>query len=96
MPIFAVRMENGPNWDYTRDRRQQDAWGDHATFMDRLVEDGFIILGGPIGDGAQTMHAIEAADEREIEARFAEDPWAPMGLLRIQSIEPWTIWLDGR
>ena len=96
MPVFAVRLENGPNWDYTRDRRQQDAWDEHATFMDRLVEDGFIILGGPIGDGAQTMHAIEAADEREIEARFAQDPWAPMGLLRIQSIEPWTIWLDGR
>ena len=97
MPIYAVTMENGPNWDYSRDRREQDAWNEHAAFMDRLVEDGFIILGGPIGAGQErTMHAIDAADEREIAARFAEDPWAPMGLLRIAKIEPWTVWLDGR
>jgi uncharacterized protein YciI len=96
VPFFAVTMEPGPNWDDSRDRREQDAWDDHAAFMDGLVDDGFLILGGPIGDGARTMHAIEAADEQEIEMRFATDPWAPMGLLRIAKIEPWTIWLDGR
>jgi hypothetical protein len=42
------------------------------------------------------MLAIEAADEQEIERRFDADPWAPMGILRIATIEPWTIWLDGR
>jgi uncharacterized protein YciI len=89
-------MENGPNWDPSRGRREQDAWDEHAAFMDGLVDDGFIILGGPIGNGEQTMHAIEAEDEREIEKRFAADPWAPMGLLRIAKIEPWTVWLDGR
>jgi uncharacterized protein YciI len=96
MPYFAVTMEKGPNWDASRDRREQDAWDDHAAFMDRLVDDGFLILGGPIGDGERTMHAIEAADEQEIRDRFAQDPWAPMGLLAIGQIEPWTIWLDGR
>ena len=96
MPFFAVTMEPGPNWDQSRDRRAQDAWDDHAAFMDGLVDDGFLILGGPIGDGVRTMHAIEAADEQEIRDRFAQDPWAPMELLRIAKIEPWTIWLDGR
>jgi uncharacterized protein YciI len=89
-------MESGPSWDASRDRREQDAWDEHAAFMDGLVDDGFIVLGGPIGDGERTMHAIEAADEREIEERFAADPWAPMALLRIAKIEPWSIWLDGR
>ena len=96
MPFFAVTMEKGPNWDHSRDRREQDAWDEHAAFMDGLVDDGFIIVGGPIGDGDRTMHAIEAADEEEIRARFARDPWAPMGLLTVGTIEPWTIWLDGR
>jgi uncharacterized protein YciI len=98
MPVFAVTLESGPNWDYSRNRREQDAWDEHAAFMDGLVEDGFLILGGPIGDvdGKRTMHAIEAADEQEIRDRFATDPWAPMGLLEIVKIEPWTIWLDGR
>ncbi|MGH8868510.1 MAG: hypothetical protein ACRDYU_11000 [Actinomycetes bacterium] len=42
------------------------------------------------------MHAVEASDEHAVEGRLAADPWATMGLLRIGSIEPWTIWLDGR
>jgi len=64
--------------------------------MDRLVDDGFIIVGGPLGEGDRTLHAVEAADEQEIEARLGEDPWAVKGLLRIGSIEPWALWLDGR
>ena len=63
--------------------------------MDGLVKDGFIILGGPVGDGEQTLHAVEAADEDEIRARLALDPWASAGLLRVGPIEPWALWLDG-
>ena len=96
MPYFAVTMEKGPNWDHSRGRREQDAWDDHAAFMDGLVASGFLIIGGPIGDGERTMHAIEAADEQEIRARFAEDPWVPTGMLVIGKIEPWQLWLDGR
>jgi uncharacterized protein YciI len=96
MPFFAVTMEWGPSHDPSRERREQDAWDEHAAFMDGLVDEGFIILGGPIGDGERTMLAIEAEDEREIAARFADDPWIPTGLLRIGKVEPWTIWLDGR
>jgi uncharacterized protein YciI len=64
--------------------------------MDTLVDDGFVILGGPVGDGEQTLHAVEAADENEIKARLAEDPWASAGLLRVGTIEPWALWLDSR
>jgi uncharacterized protein YciI len=96
--MFAVTMENGPAWDESRGRREQRGWDEHAAFMDGLVADGFLVLGGPLGDveGKRTLHAIEAADEQEIRSRFADDPWAPIGLLRIVDIEPWTIWLDGR
>jgi hypothetical protein len=64
--------------------------------MNGLVGDGFIILGGPVGNGEQTLHVAEAGDENEIRARFAADPWAAAGLLRIGRIEPWALWLDGR
>ena len=76
--------------------REQRAWDQHAAFMDGLVEDGFIILGGPLGDGSRTLHVVEAANEQEIRTRMAEDPWASMDLLRVGSIEPWQLWLDGR
>jgi uncharacterized protein YciI len=93
---FAVRLVHGPGWDLSRQIRDQDAWDEHAAFMDGLVEDGFIILGGPVGDGEQALHVIEAADESEIEARLARDPWSSAGLLRISAIERWALWLDSR
>jgi uncharacterized protein YciI len=96
MANFAVRLVHGPGWDSSRHIRDQEGWPGHAAFMDELVADGFIILGGPVGDGEQTMHAVEAADENEIRARLAGDPWAVAGLLRIGAIEPWALWLDSR
>jgi uncharacterized protein YciI len=96
MANFAVRLVHGPHWDSSRQIRDQEAWDEHAAFMDGLVDDGFVILGGPVGDGEQTLHVIEAADEREIKARLAEDPWASAGLLQIGTIESWALWLDSR
>jgi len=96
MAFFALTMVSGPSWDASRQRREQHAWDQHAAFMDVLTDDGFVILGGPIGDGEQVLLVVEARDEREIKARLGEDPWAPMGLLRIGAIQPWTVWLDGR
>ena len=97
MAIFLLMLrQSGPDWKKGRPLEEQSDWTAHASFMDGLVDDGFLVLGGPIGDGERTMHAIEAADEQAIHARFADDPWAPMGLLQVGKIEPWTIWLDGR
>jgi uncharacterized protein YciI len=64
--------------------------------MDGLVDDGFIILGGPVDGGTQTLHVVEATDENAVRARLAEDPWAEARLLQVGSIESWAFWLDGR
>lgn len=93
MAFFAVTMVHGQAWDASRQIREQDAWDEHAAFMDGLVDDGLVLLGGPIGNGDRAMLVVDAADEHEIEARLGGDPWAPMGLLRIGTIEPWRIWL---
>jgi hypothetical protein len=96
MAFFALTMVHGPLWDDAHGIREQRAWDEHAAFMDGLVDDGFVILGGPIGDGEQTLLVIEATDELVVKQRLGEDPWAPRGLLQIGSLQPWTIWLDGR
>ena len=59
MANFAVRLVHGPGWDPGRPIRRQDGWDEHAAFMDGLVKDGFIILGGPVGDGEQTLQVVE-------------------------------------
>jgi uncharacterized protein len=93
---FALTVVSGPSWDASRRRREQHGWDEHAAFMDGLVDDGFVVLGGPIGDGERVLLVVEATDEREVEARLGEDPWLATGVLRIAEIEPWTVWLDGR
>jgi uncharacterized protein YciI len=76
--------------------RQQDGWDDHARFMDSLVEDGFIVLGGPLGGDREVLLAIRAPSEDAVRARLAQDNWHENGMLTVTSIEPWTILLDGQ
>jgi uncharacterized protein YciI len=94
--MFAVRLERGGPYDFSRDLREQDGFDDHARFMDSLVEEGFIILGGPVSGGRETLQAVSAPSEQAIRERLAEDNWAQNGMLTIKSIEEWTILLDGR
>jgi hypothetical protein len=96
MPVFAVTMVAGPGWEDGRPRREQPGWTEHASFMDQLVEEDFVVLGGPIGDGERVLLAVEAEDEQEIVHRLRADPWLETGQLVIGEIQPWTIWLDGR
>jgi hypothetical protein len=93
--MYAVTIEHGPEWDDSRALREQDGWDEHAAFMDALVDEGFIVLGGPIGDGSRVLHAVFADDPETIAARLGADPWSG-SRLRIVTIEPWTVLLDGR
>ena len=94
--FFAVRLERGGPWDWSRDLREQDGFDEHAGFMDALVNEGFIILGGPLTGGREVLHAISAPSEQVVRERLAEDNWAANGMLTVASIEPWTVLLDGR
>jgi uncharacterized protein YciI len=91
--LYLVRVERGGPWDWSRDMREQEQWPEHARFMNALVDDGFIVLGGPVEGGREAFHVVDAASEEELRARFAEDPWAENGMLRVKSVERWTILL---
>jgi uncharacterized protein YciI len=93
---FALTLVHASGWDTTRPIREQRLWEEHAAFMEGLVSDGFILLGGPLGTGERTLHVVEASDEQEVRGRIAEDPWAHAGMLEVGSIEPWALWLDSR
>jgi uncharacterized protein YciI len=76
--------------------RSQALWTEHAVFMDALAAEGFVVLGGPLGSGAEVLLVIDAASEEVARARLAADPWSTAGLLEIARVEPWTVLLDGR
>ena len=93
--FLVVLHRSGPEWDTTRPLEEQSGWPEHAAFMDRLVDGGFIVLGGPLAHEHRVAHAVEAESEAEIRATLARDPWSETHL-EIASIDPWTIRLDGR
>jgi uncharacterized protein YciI len=96
MPMFLVELHrSGPRWDSLVPLEQQSDFAAHATFMDGLVEEGFIVLGGPLADEFRVVEAIEAESVEAVRATLARDPWNETHL-RIESITPWTIRLDGR
>jgi len=94
--MFLVTIHrSGPEWDHTLPMEQQSGWVEHARFMDALVDEGFLVLGGPLGDEVRVAHAVEAESEEAIRAKLAQDPWSGSHLV-IASIDAWTIRLDGR
>lgn len=90
---YAVIRERGENWDTRLSLRQQEQWDEHAAFMDALADDGFVVLGGPLGNGETFLLTVNAKSEQEIAARLADDPWTPLGLLRTARVERWEILL---
>ncbi len=96
MPMFlVVRLRSGPRWDASRPLEEQSDWPAHAAFMDDLVDSGFVVLGGPLADERHVVLAVEAESQDAVHATLAGDPWTGSHL-RTESVEPWTIRLDGR
>jgi hypothetical protein len=91
---LAVTRERGPAWERGKPMERQQGWAQHAAFMSALADDGFVVLGGPLGKGETILLIVAAEDTDAVRARLARDPWAPE-LLQIRSIEPWQIRLGG-
>ncbi|HEX6491515.1 MAG TPA: hypothetical protein VF002_09120 [Gaiellaceae bacterium] len=92
MSYYAVTRVHGPAWNRSLPLREQEKWDEHAACMEAFVEEGFIVLGGPLGED-HALLIIDAEGEAEIEARLAEDLWTPMGLLETTAIERWEVLL---
>ncbi len=93
--FHVVLHRSGPQWDPSRPMEQQSDWPAHADFMDRLVADGFVMLGGPLADEHRVVHVVEAESEETVRDTMARDPWHGTHLV-VDSVDRWTIRLDGR
>ncbi len=96
MSMFLVALSrSGPQWDPSRPMEEQADWPAHASFMDGLVAAGVVVLGGPLADERRVVLAVEGSSEEEVRETLARDPWSGSHL-RIETVERWTIRLDGR
>jgi uncharacterized protein YciI len=94
VPLYLVAQAPGPDWERGRSRRDQAGWAAHGAYMDALVDEGVVILGGPL-DGERAVVVAHQQDETSLRARLAEDPWHD-GILRIEQIAKWSLWLPPR
>lgn len=96
MAFFLVlEHRDGAEWQPGRPADDQAGWEAHAAYMDSLVGRGLIVLGGPLADDRRVVLVFEAESEDAVRAVLAADPWIPSHL-SVESVEPWTIRLDGR
>jgi hypothetical protein len=93
--FFVVMRRRGRHWDHSLTMEEQADWPAHAAFMDGLVDDGFVVLGGPLADEHRVVLAIEAESEAAVRETLARDPWHESHLV-VDSVDAWTIRLDGR
>ena len=89
--IFAVMRTRGPAWNVATALEEQVDWGAHANFMNALVDEGVIVLGGPLAGTADVLLIACGGSEAEIAARLAADCWSVNGLLKTLWIRPWVL-----
>ena len=94
--LYLVFRNPGPSWVSGVPSRQQPLWDEHAGFMDRLFNEGRIVLGGPYADSSRVLLVVEARDANEAAGLFREDPWTKSGILVDSEVVEWTIFLDSR
>ena len=93
---FVVISAAGVHRDLTRETRQQPYWDEHAAFIDALVAEGFILLGGPLVDEGGALLVVRAADADAVRAKLQHDPWYERGILTLISVKRWQIFIDER
>ena len=89
--LFAVIRSRGPAWQDDLPMEEQGEWAAHAAFMNGLVKDGFVIIGGPLEGTPDVLLTVRAESPEAIEARLAADPWVEMDLLRLGRVAPWIL-----
>ncbi|HLJ34710.1 MAG TPA: YciI family protein [Ktedonobacteraceae bacterium] len=93
---FIILWEPGPAWVPGKTVREQPYWEQHATFMDRLFENGMVVLGGPFADATGSLVILEAENEHEVADIIAHDPFAVHEIFALSSFKQWLLFLDAR
>ena len=97
---FIAISSAGPNRDPSKGTREQPFWDEHAAFIDQLVDEGFILMGGPLVDEVEmpqgALLIVSAEDENEVRNKLKNDPWFEKGILKLESVKRWQIFIDAR
>jgi uncharacterized protein len=97
---FLAISSAGPKADPSKVTREQLFWDEHAAFIDQLISEPFIMMGGPLVDEAEIPHGalliVTAQDENEVSEKLKNDPWLEKGILKLERVSRWQIFIDAR
>jgi uncharacterized protein YciI len=93
---FVILWAPGAAWTAGKTVREQAYWDEHAEFIDRLFENGTVVLGGPFSDGSGSLVIVEAEDIDEVSNLFAKDPFVVHQIFALRSLKQWQLFLDAR
>jgi uncharacterized protein YciI len=89
--LYAVIRTRGPAWQDATPLESQPEWQSHASFMNALERERFVILAGPLEGTPDVLLVVRAHSPDAIRSRLDEDPWSTMDLLRVKQITPWDL-----
>ena len=53
-------------------------------------------MGGPLVDEGGALLIVNGEDENEVRQKLKNDPWRAHGILKLESIKRWQIFIDAR
>ena len=94
--LYLVFRDPARAWVAEKPTREQPLWDEHAVFMDRLFDQGRVVLAGPYDDSGRALVVVNARDARDASELFRDDPWTTGNILGVSNPIAWTIFLDSR
>jgi uncharacterized protein YciI len=91
---LLVRFRAGPTWADRGPPQAQLGWAAHAAFIDRLVERGTVVMGGPLSDHTGALLLLEGVTDAQAGELLATDPFVENGVFVLDEILDWTIFVD--
>ena len=53
-------------------------------------------MGGPLVDEGGSLLIFNDEDENEVREKLKNDPWSAHGILKLESVKRWQIFIDAR
>ena len=67
---FVVIRKQGPGWDRARSMREQNYWPEHVDYVNRIVDEGRMLLGGPLGEADRNGAFIDPTEPVGVDGTY--------------------------
>ena len=64
---------------------------DHLAYLQSLLDEGTVVLAGPVGDGSGAMMVLRAGSEDEARQVVEGDPYTAAGVGVDHVLRPWNV-----